>query len=93
VGIAVVDETPSRREMLTFKAYDPATGDNIDVSISYERLQAIGKRSLGQIKEAAELVSQVLQCRGPVFEGLSRDANNDIRGVGWRCYCGLPDRS
>jgi hypothetical protein len=63
------------------------------VQISYERLHAIAKRSAGQIKEAAELVPHVLQCRGPVFEGLSSDADEDVRGTGWRCYCGLPDRS
>lgn len=89
----MADESPSRREMLTVKAFDPATGGEIDVSISYERLQAIAKRSTGQIKEVAELIPQVLQCRGPIFEGLAADADEDQRGVGWRCYCGIPDRS
>jgi hypothetical protein len=89
----VADEAPSRREMLTLKAFDPATGGEIDVHISYLRLQALGKRSMGQTKEAAEVVPQVLMSRGPVFEGLTTDADEDSRGVGWRCYCGIPDRS
>lgn len=89
----MADEAPSRRGRLAVKAWDPVTRGEIDVYISYERLQSVAKRSRGQIKEAAELVPQTLQCRGPVFEGLSTDADEDSRGVGWRCYCGLPDRS
>jgi hypothetical protein len=50
----VPDEPPGRRETLTVKAFDPATGGDIDVYISYERQQAVGPRSLRQIKEAAE---------------------------------------
>jgi hypothetical protein len=41
----------------------------------------------------AEVVPQVLQQHGPVGEGLRRDEDEDARGVGWRCSCGLPDRS
>jgi hypothetical protein len=91
----VADEAPSRRDRLTIKAWDPITGGEMDVYISQERLLAIGKRSRGQILETAELVPQALQCRGPVFEGLytEADEDKDKRGVGWRCYCSLPDRS
>jgi hypothetical protein len=89
----VADEAPSRRELLTVKAFDPVTGSEIDVYISQERLLAIGKRSRGQTLEAAYLVPQALQCHGPVFEGLCAEADEDKRGVGWRCYCGLPDSS
>jgi hypothetical protein len=28
-----------------------------------------------------------------VFEGLRRDEDEDRRGVGWRCYCGVADCS
>jgi len=28
-----------------------------------------------------------------VFEGLCREEDEPKRGVGWRCYCGVPDRS
>jgi hypothetical protein len=89
----VADKEPTRREMLVFKAFDPVTGGEIEVYISFERLQAIAKRSKGQVLEAAEIVPQALQCRGPVFEGLCTDKDEDTRGVGWRCYCCLPDRS
>jgi hypothetical protein len=65
----VADESPSRRDFLTIKAYDPAMKGEIDVYLSHERLLAIGRRSRGQILEAAEVVPQILQCRGPVFEG------------------------
>ena len=77
--------------MLNIKGHDPVTGKEIDVYISYERLQAIAKRSRGQIRETAELVPLTLQCRGPVFEGLCVDGDEDRRGVGWRCYCSSPD--
>jgi hypothetical protein len=79
--------------MLTCKAWDPVSGSEIDVFISHDRLQAIGKRSRGQILEAAELIPQALQCRGAVFEGLCLEEDEDRRGVGWRCYCCFPDRS
>ena len=29
----------------------------------------------------------------PLPAGLGSEADEDKRGVGWRCYCGLPDRS
>jgi len=89
----VADESPSRRDYLTIKAYDPATKGEIDVYLSHARLLAVGRRSKGQILEAAEVVPQVLQCRGSVFEGFRSDEDEDKRGVGWRCYCGVPDRS
>ena len=28
-----------------------------------------------------------------VFEGLRRDEDEEPKGVGWRCYCGVPDCS
>jgi hypothetical protein len=79
--------------MLAIKAFDPVTGGEIEVYISQERLLAIGKRSQGQTLEAAYLVPLTLQCQGLVFEGLRREADEDRRGAGWRCYCSLPDRS
>jgi hypothetical protein len=89
----VADESPSRRDLLAINAYDPESKGEIEVYISHERLLAVGRRSKGQILEAAELVPQVLQCRGPVFEGFRKEEDEDKRGVGWRCYCGIPDRS
>jgi hypothetical protein len=91
----VADEAPSRRGRLTIRAHDPETGGEIEVYVSYERLQAIAKRSRGQVMEAAEQVPQVLQQHGPEWEGLRNDEDEDRQagGVGWRCYCGVPDRS
>jgi hypothetical protein len=89
----VADEAPGRRERLTIKAFDPVTGGEMDIYISHQRLQAVGKRSRGQVMEAAFVIPQVLQQQGPVFEGLCTDTDEDRRGVGWRCYCGVPDRS
>ncbi|MGH7221990.1 MAG: hypothetical protein ACRELF_02050 [Gemmataceae bacterium] len=77
----MAEESPSRRGCLTIKAYDPETNGEIEVYLSHERLLAVGKRSKGQILEAAELVPQVLQCRGPVFEGFRTEEDEDKRGV------------
>lgn len=35
----------------------------------------------------------ILQKPTAVFEGLRRDEDEDRRGYGWRCYCGVPDHS
>ena len=32
----------------------------------------------------------VLQHPAAVFEGLRWDEDEDRKGVGWRCYCGIP---
>lgn len=55
--------------------------------------KAIGRRSLGQAKECGYIVPHVLQQPTAVFEGLREDDDEDRRGVGWRCYCGVPDRA
>ena len=89
----MADDAPTRRDALAVNAFDPTTAGDMTVYISYERVQAVGKRSKGQIKEAAYLVPQALQCRGPVFEGLCTEEDEDKRGVGWRCYCSLPSKS
>jgi hypothetical protein len=90
---AVAKGDPGRREMLTVNAFDPASGDEIEVFISYERLRTLGTRSQGQVKEAAYILPQVLQAPAVVFEGFRREEDEDRRGVGWRCYCGVPDSS
>ena len=43
--------------------------------------------------EAAKIVPLVLQRPTAVWEGLGREVDEDKRGVGWRCYCKVPDRS
>jgi hypothetical protein len=82
----------SRRTYLKLKARRPEGGE-CEVQISYERMQAVGRRSMGQAKEAAYLVPLVLQSPTAVFEGLRRDEDEDRGGYGWRCYCGVPDRA
>jgi len=53
-------------------------------------MKAVATRSMGQTKECAYLVPYILQTPSSVFEGLRREEDEDPRGVGWRCYCGLP---
>lgn len=84
----------SRREYLMIEGIDPETGKlTAQIQISYDRLHKISTRSIGQLKEAAEIVPQVLQKPTAIFEGLCLDNDEDHRGCGWRCYVGLPDRA
>lgn len=84
----------SRR--LTLRAFDPPDGE-MEVFVSHQRLMAIARRgSLGQIREAQHLLAEILQSSDGstvVFEGLCTDADEDERGVGWRCYAGRPSMS
>ena len=86
-------EEESRRRYITIAAVDPTTGETCDVMISYDRIQTVGRRSLGHAKECAFIVPAVLQHPTMVFEGLRRDEDEDRRGVGWRCYCGIPEHA
>jgi hypothetical protein len=63
------------------------------VQISFERMQVVGRRSIGQAKECGFIVPAVLEQPTAIFEGLRRDEDEDPRGVGWRCYCGIPHHS
>ncbi len=83
----------SRREYITIAAANPIDGKQCDVLISYERMQAVGRRSLGHAKECAYIVPRILQHPTAVFEGLGRDEDEAREGFGWRCYCGLPDQA
>ena len=62
------------------------------VMYSQEKLQAIAKRSLGQVKEAAFAVLSILQQPKAIFRGLLREFDEPARGggEGWLCYCGIP---
>ena len=67
---------PARRDYITLLAIEPKDGTfSCEVQISFERMQAVGRRSMGHAKEC----------------GLIED--EDRWGYGWRCYCGLPERS
>ena len=87
-----MEEGKKRREYLVISAADAPSG-TLDVLISHARLISIAKRGVGHINEAAELVPATLQNPAAIFEGLSLDDDEDQRGVGWRCYVSVPDRS
>lgn len=82
----------TRRQKLALEALDPVTGKtDLYLWFKYEKIQTIGRRSKGQIKEAAYIVPWLLKHPLVVFEGLCWDNDETgTRGVGWRCYCGLP---
>jgi len=79
-----------RRDRLCIEALDPETGHTCVVQISQQRLLTIAKWGAWAVKEAAQIVPDVLQHPLTVFEGLRQDEDEDPRGVGWRCYCGKP---
>jgi len=53
----------------------------------------LAKRSKGQILDAAYVLPQVLVKPTAIYEGLCWDDDEERRGVGWRCYAGIPDCS
>jgi hypothetical protein len=73
----------SRRTYLKLKARRPEGGE-CEIQISYDRMQAVGRRSMGQAKEAAYIVPFILQSPTAVFEGLRRDEDEAREGYGWR---------
>lgn len=80
----------TRRENLLLEAVDGSTGKNCIVQISYGRLMALAKRGKGFTLEAAETLPEVLLRPTAIFEGLCSNDDEDARGFGWRCYCGIP---
>lgn len=87
------DKKGSRRAYLQLEALDPVSREMGFVQVSFDRMQAVGRRSMGQAKECGFIVPMILQDPAAVFEGLREDDDEDPRGVGWRCYCGVPDRA
>lgn len=84
----------SRREYITLSAIEPKDGKlTCRILISHERMQAVARRSMGQVLECGNIVPMILKKPTAIFEGLRRDDDEDRRGYGWRCYCGVPDRS
>lgn len=84
----------SRRKYITLQAVEPKDGTlTCEVLISFDRMQTVGKRSMGHAKECAYIVPMILQQPSAIFEGLRRDEDEDRWGYGWRCYCGVPDRA
>ena len=81
----------TRRQYLEVNAVEPISGQTQIVQISYNRLQSMKKRSMGEIKCARFTVPYILQHPTAVFEGLCLEEDEDARGYGWRCYCGIPE--
>ena len=82
----------SRRHYLMLQAVNP-DGSACEFLISYDRMQTVAKRSLGHANECGRIVPKILQEPTAIFEGLTRDSDEDRRGVGWRCYCGVPEQA
>lgn len=80
----------SRRQLLTLEAIDPDTGRVCGVMISYDRMRAVATRGMGAAKEAGELVPYILRSPAAIFEGLRDERDEDPKGCGFRCYCGIP---
>jgi hypothetical protein len=80
----------TRRDRLLLNAINPVDGKPCHIQISYDRMQAVARRSLGQAKECGHIVPSILQHPSAVFEGVRMEADEDRRGAGWRCYCGIP---
>lgn len=87
----MADQDRSRRNYLSLAAIDPDGGKFVEVLVSYDRMQAVGRRSMAHAKECGIIVPTVLQHPSAVFEGLRQDEDEDQNGVGWRCYCGIPE--
>lgn len=87
------DTEGSRRQYITIAAVDPKEGKTCEVMISYDRMQAVGKRSMVHAKECAYVVPMILQRPTAIFEGLRRDEDEERAGYGWRCYCGIPEHA
>jgi len=86
-----MSEKKTRRKFLELEAVDPVGGKTTTVQVSFDRMQSVAKRSLGHAKECGYVVPMILKLPTAIFEGLRRDEDEDKRGVGWRCYCGIPD--
>lgn len=89
----MADQAKKRRGYEPVKAVNPADGAEWEVWISHQRMDAVAKRGMGHVKELAFIVPTVLATPVAVFEGLTRDEDEDPHGVGWLCYVAVPDRS
>jgi len=84
----------SRRQYITLQAIEPKDGTlSCEIQIAFDRMQAVGRRSMGHAKECGIILPMILQKPTAIFEGLRRDEDEDRWGYGWRCYCGIPEQS
>ena len=89
----MADKERTRRGYLTLQALNPVDGTMGQAIVSFDRMQTVGRRSMAHAKECGIIVPMILQSPAAVFEGLCRDEDEDQRGVGWRCYCGIPEHA
>jgi hypothetical protein len=88
------EKKESRRQYIILQAIDPDDGKlTAEIQISYERIQTVGKRSMGHAKECGIIVPKILKKPTAIFEGLTQDEDEDRSGYGWRWYCAIPDES
>ena len=86
-----MDNKKSKRYFLSTWAINPSDGKPYDVHITHDRMNFIARIGKSLIFEAAYIVPHILQNPRAIFEGLRSDNDEDKRGYGWRCYCGIPD--
>ena len=55
--------------------------------------QTVARRGMGHAKECAYTVPMILLRPTAIFQGLREDEDEDVRGTGWRCYCGVPEKA
>ena len=90
----MAEKEKTRRQYITLLAIEPKDGTlSCEVQISFDRMQVVARRSLGHAKECGLIVPMILQTPTAIFEGLRQDEDEDRRGYGWRCYCGIPEHS
>ena len=83
-------DSPASGGRILIEAVDPDSGKMCEIELSHRRVDAVATRSLGHANECAHLVPFTLQQPRAIFEGLTEEADEDRRGVGWLCYCSKP---
>ena len=86
----MAEEGGTRRSAILLDAVDPESGGFCKIQVSYDRMNTVARRSMGQAKECAYILPAILQRPTAIFQGLKSEGDEDRRGVGWRCYCGIP---
>jgi hypothetical protein len=79
---------PQRAGYVTIRGINPFTREEWDIRISHARMDSVAKRSLGQLKELAHTLPEVLRYPTAVFQGVREDGERD-----WLCYCGQPSHA
>jgi len=86
----MAEKGETRRQYILLDAINADDGKLFKIQVSFDRMQAVARRSLGHASECGYILPVILQKPTAIFEGLRHDDDEDRRGVGWRCYCGVP---